>query len=178
MGRRRYQRKKRERIVANRAIRFPQVRVINDQGDQIGILPTPEALKQAQGQGKDLVLITKQAKPPVTKIIELSKYKYHLQQKKAEQRKSARQQEVKGVRLTPFIDEGDFQTRLRQVKRFLDDGDKVRVEVDFRRGRQRNKKEFGFKNFERIIEEVGETADVEIEPKSVGTKIIMQLRPK
>lgn len=179
MGRRKYSKyKKQDRIVANRAIRFPQVRVVDYQGNQVGIMSTDEALTQARQQDKDLVLITQQAKPPVVKIIELSKHKYWLQQKKAEQRKSARQQEIKGVRLTPFIDEGDLQTRLKRIKKFLEDGDKVRVEADFRRGRQRTKKEFGFKNFERIIEETQDQAEVEIKPKSVGTKIMMQLRPK
>ncbi|MBU0578993.1 translation initiation factor IF-3 [Patescibacteria group bacterium] len=178
MGRRHYSKhKKRDRIIANLAIRVPQVRVIDSQGGQVGIMSTDEALDQAKQQNKDLVLITEKAKPPVAKIIELSKHKYWLQQKKAEQRKSARQQEIKGVRLTPFIDEGDFQTRLKRIKKFLEDGDKVRVEADFRRGRQRTKKEFGFKNFERIIEEIQELADVEIKPKSVGTKVMMQLTP-
>ena len=179
MGKHSYNKyKKRDRIVANKAIRFPQVRVIDHQGGQVGVMSTEEALAQARQQDKDLVLITKEAKPPVVKIIELSKHKYWLQQKQAEQRKSARQQEIKGVRLTPFIDEGDFQTRLKNTKRFLKDGDKVRVEVDFRRGRQRTKKEFGFKNFERIIEETKDMAELEIEPKSIGTKLMMQLRPK
>ncbi len=168
---------KKDRIIANQAIRHPKVRVIDERGEQIGIMPTKEALDKAREEEKDLILITDDAQPPVTKLIELSKYKYRLQQKEAEQRKSARQQETKGVRLTPFIEEADFQTRLRQVKRFLKDGDKVRVEVDFRRGRQRNKKEFGFENFERIIEATKDEAELEIEPKSIGTKIMMQLRP-
>lgn len=179
MGRHKYSKyKKKDRIVVNRAIRFPEVRVLDNQGNQIGIIPTDEAMSQAKQQGKDLILLTEEAKPPVVKIIELSKHKYWLQQKKAEQRKSARQQEIKGVRLTPFIDEGDLQTRLRRIKRFLEDGDKVRVEVDFRRGRQRTKKEFGFKNFERIIEETQDISEIEIKPKSIGTKVMMQLRPK
>ena len=179
MGRRKYSKyKKKDRIVVNRAIRFPEVRVIDHQGSQVGVMSADEALTEAKQQNKDLILITGNSKPPVVKIIELSKHKYWLQQKRAEQRKSARQQEIKGVRLTPFIDEGDFQTRLRRVERFLEDGDKVRVEVDFRRGRQRTKKEFGFKNFERIIEETQELAEVEIKPKSIGTKIMMQLSPK
>ena len=179
MGRHKYSKyKQKDRIVVNRAIRFPEVRVIDHQGNQVGVMSADEALAQAQAQHKDLILITSQSQPPVVKIIELSKHKYWLQQKSAEQRKSARQQEIKGVRLTPFIDEGDFQTRLKRVIRFLEDGDKVRVEVDFRRGRQRTKKEFGFKNFEKIIEATQELAEVEIEPKSVGTKVVMQLRPK
>lgn len=178
MGRRHYSKQsKKDRIIANMAIRVTQVRVLDSQGSQIGVMSTAEALDQARQQSKDLVLITQQTTPPVVKIIELSKHKYWLQQKQAEQRKSARQQEIKGVRLTPFIDEADLQTRLRQIKRFLEEGDKVRVEVDFRRGRQRTKKEFGFKNFERIIEETREFAEVEIEPKSIGTKVMMQLRP-
>lgn len=177
MARKHYKHHKKERIVANRSIRHSQVRAIDEHGEQVGIMPTKEAIQKANQEDKDLVLITAQAKPPVAKIIELSKYKYRLQQKKAEQRKSARQQEIKGVRLTPFIEEADFQTRLRQVKRFLKAGDKVRVEVDFRRGRQRHKKEFGFENFERIVEATKDMAELEIKPKSVGTKIIMQLRP-
>lgn len=164
--------------MANRAIRFPQVRVLDSQGKQLGVMSTDEALTKARQENKDLILLTKSAKPPVAKIIELSKHKYWLQQKQAEQRKSARQQEIKGVRLTPFIDEGDFQTRLKRIKRFLKGGDKVRVEVDFRRGRQRTKKKFGFENFERIIEETQDSAELEIKPKSVGTKVMMQLRPK
>lgn len=180
MGRHKYNKRRstKNRIVANKAIRFPKVRVIDNQGNQVGVMSSAEALAEARNQNRDLVLITEQAKPPVVKIIELSKHKYWLQQKKAEQRKSARQQEIKGVRLTPFIDEGDFQTRLRRIERFLNDGDKVRIEVDFRRGRQRTKKEFGFKNFERILEKTADVAEVEIKPKSVGTKIMMQLRPK
>ena len=180
MGKHKYNKKRsnKHRIVANKAIRFPQVRVIDHQGNQIGVMSSAEALAEAKRHNQDLVLITAEAQPPVVKIIELSKHKYWLQQKRAEQRKSARQQEIKGVRLTPFIDEGDFQTRIRRIKRFLKSGDKVRVEVDFRRGRQRTKKEFGFKNFERILEKIADLAEVEIKPKSVGTKIMMQLRPK
>jgi translation initiation factor IF-3 len=177
VGRRYQKHSRRERIIANRAIRVPEVRVIDGQGEQVGVMPTAQALDKARMADKDLVLITTAANPPVAKIIELSKHKYWLSQKKAEQRKSARQQEIKGVRLTPFIGEGDFQTRLRQIKRFLKDGDKVRIEVDFRRGRQRTKKEFGYKNFDRIIEETQEMAEIEIKPKSVGTKVMMQLRP-
>lgn len=166
-----------ERIVVNRAIRFPQLRVISEFGEQVGILSTEEALEKAREADRDLVLITEKAEPPVAQIIGLSKYKYKLQQKQAENRKSARQQEIKGVRLTPFIGEGDFQTRLKQTLRFLEDGDKVRVEVDFKHGRQSTKKEFGFKNFERIIEATQEMAKVEIEPKTIGNKLIMQLTP-
>lgn len=177
MARSYHQHNNKDRIVANKAIHHSKVRVIDERGEQIGIMPTSQALDQARQEEKDLVLITDKAKPPVVKIIELSKHKYRLQQKRAEQRKSARQQETKGVRLTPFIEEADFQTRLRQVKRFLKDGDKVRVEVDFRRGRQRHKKEFGFENFDRIIEATKDEAELEIKPKSIGSKIMMQLRP-
>jgi translation initiation factor IF-3 len=170
------QRSTRERIVANRAIRFPQVRVIGDKGEQVGLMSTEEALEKARIAEKDLVLVTEKAQPPVVKIIELSKFKYQLQQKQAENRKSARQQDIKGVRLKPFMGEADFQTRIRQIERFLKTGDKVRIEVDFR-GRAQTKKEFGYRQFEQIIEVVQEIAEVEIPAKAIGNKLMMQLTP-
>jgi translation initiation factor IF-3 len=157
-------------------IRFPEVRVISDKGEQLGVMSAEEAFQKAQQVDKDLVLVTEKAQPPVVKIIELSKFKYQLQQKAAENRKSARQQEIKGIRLKPFMGEADFQTRLRQIERFLKAGDKVRVEENFR-GRVQTKKEFGYNQFEQIISEMQELAEVEIPPKAIGDKLIMQLTP-
>ncbi len=170
--------KKRNRITSNRYIRFPQVRVLNEQGDMIGVMSSREALSQAKQQKKDLVLITEKAKPPVVKIIELSKYKYQQQQEKAKARKKNRAQDIKEVRFTMFMGEGDLNSRKSRVKRFLNDGDKVRLNLMFK-GRQITKKEFAYELFSKVIKEMTEEelAKVEMEPKIVGRKMIAQLTP-
>ena len=174
----RYQRGRRTKdyVKANHHIRYPQVRVLAERGEAIGVMSSEEALKKAQEAGKDLVLITDQAKPPVVKIIELSKHKYQLQQKESENRKSARTQEIKEVRFSPFMAEGDFEARLKKVISFLEKGDKVRLSLMFK-GRQITKKEFGFELFDNIIERTQEIASVELEPKMMGRKLQAQLSP-
>lgn len=170
-------RPRRPRITANKYIRFPEVRVISERGEQIGVMPTSEALEKAKEAKKDLVLITSQAKPPVTKIIELAKYKYQQQQKAAESRKKAKQQDIKEVRFTPFMGDHDFETRLKKVTKFLEGGDKVRLTIQFRGGRQLTKKDFGYEAMDKIVEATKEIAEVEIEPKMMGRKMMAQLMP-
>lgn len=174
----RYQRgrSRRDYIKANHHIRFPQVRVLTERGETVGVMSSQEALEQAQAADKDLVLITEQAQPPVVKIIELSKHKYQMQQKASENRKSARTQELKEVRFSPFMAEGDFEARLKKVINFLERGDKVRLNLLFK-GRQITKKEFGFDLFADIIKRTEEIANVEMEPKMMGRKLIAQLSP-
>lgn len=167
----------RKRITANQYIRFPEVRVLSERGEQLGVMPTEEAQDRARTAEKDLVLITDQAKPPVVKIIDLAKFKYQQQQKAAESRKKAKQQDIKEVRFTPFMGDHDFETRLKKVSGFLEDGDKVRLTVQFRGGRQLTKKDFGYSIVDKIIEATQEIADVEIEPKMVGRKLMAQLMP-
>jgi translation initiation factor IF-3 len=171
-----YRGKRKEFIKANHHIRYPKVRVLTEKGDTIGIMSSAEALKKAQEAENDLVLVTDQAKPPVVKIIELSKYKYQLQQKQSANRKSARTQELKELRFSPFMAEGDFESRMKRVVEFLEDGDKVRLSLLFK-GRQITKKEFGFELFDKIIERTKEIAIVEMEPKMMGRKLIAQLSP-
>jgi translation initiation factor IF-3 len=142
----------------------------------LGVMPTSEALEKAQIAEKDLVLVTEGAKPPVVKIIDLAKYKYQLQQKKAEGRKKAKNQDIKEVRFTPFMGEGDFIARLNKVKKFLEKGDKVRLSLQFR-GRAITKKEFGFDLFNRVFEQTTEIGSTEIAPKMMGKKLIAQLMP-
>ncbi|NCN87596.1 MAG: translation initiation factor IF-3, partial [Candidatus Pacebacteria bacterium] len=145
-------------------------------GDMLGVMPTSEALDKARIAEKDLVLVTEGAKPPVVKIIDLAKHKYQLQQKKAEGRKKAKNQDIKEVRFTPFMGEGDFVARLNKVKKFLEKGDKVRLSLQFR-GRAITKKEFGFDLFNRVFEETSEIGSTEIAPKMMGKKLIAQLMP-
>lgn len=163
-------------IKANHLIRFPEVRVLSDHGDMLGIFPIQEALNMARDAGKDLVLVTEKSQPPITKIIELAKYKYQLQQKEAESRKKARSQETKEVRFTPFMGEGDYQTKLRKVTEFLEDGDKVRISIEFK-GRLITKKEFGDAMIAKILQDTSEIAVVEIRPQMLGKKIMTQLMP-
>jgi translation initiation factor IF-3 len=169
---------KREYIVANHRIRFPEVRVLDDQGKMVGVMSSREAMDLAQKEGKDLVLITKEAKPPVTKIIELSKYKYQQQQKRAKERKKSRAQEIKEVRFKMFMGQNDIDVRKKRVREFLKEGDKVRMTLEFR-GRQISKKDFAYELFAEVINEVQEEelGKIEIQPKINGRKLIAQLTP-
>ncbi len=144
----------------------------------IDIMSSKEAYFKAKDEDKDLVLITANAKPPVVKIIELNKYKYQQQQKAAKARKKNREQELKEVRLTMFMGEGDVKARLNRVERFLKDNNKVRLTLQFR-GRQITKKQFAYELFDRVIEEMQEKelGKVEIKPKIQGRKMIAQLTP-
>lgn len=163
-------------VKANLLIRFPEVRVLTERGEQVGILPIQEALSRARAEDKDLVLVTEKAKPPITKIIELAKFKYQLQQKEAESRKKARSQETKEVRFSPFIGEGDYQTKLKKVTQYLEDGDKVRITIEFK-GRLITKKEFGDEVINRIFADTSEIAVTEIRPQMLGKRIMTQLMP-
>lgn len=171
-------RRKKDYIVANHQIKFPEVRVLNEQGEMLGVMKPREAIGKAQEQHKDLVLITREAKPPVTKIIELSKFKYQQQQKQAKARKQNRSQDIKEVRFKLFMGENDIDLRKRRVREFLEDGHKVRLSLEFR-GRQISKKEFGYELFVEVINEIHEeeVGKVEIEPKITGRKLIAQLTP-
>lgn len=164
-------------VIANSRIRATEVRVIDEQGDLLGVLPTSEALRRAYDQEKDLVLINEQQTPPIAKIIELNKYKYQQQQKESASRRKAKAQEIKEVRFTPFMSEGDFQSRLKKVIDFLEEGDKVRLSL-FYKGRQITKKEFGEEVIARVITASEAIATVEMPPKMLGKKMIAQLMPR
>lgn len=164
-------------VKANHAIRVPQVRVLSEYGEMIGVMTTSEAMGRAQAEEKDLVMVTEKAEPPIVKIIDLAKFKYQLQQREAEGRKKARTQKTKEIVFTPFIGEADFQTRLKRIYEFLERGDKVRLTVDFKSGRQATKKEFGFETLQRVFDATAELAVVEIRPQAMGKKIMAQIMP-
>ena len=169
--------RKKDFIQANHHIRFPQVRVLEERGEFLGIMSSAEALQKARDAEKDLVVVTEKAVPPVVKIIELSKFKYQLQQKQAEQRKSAKVQELKEIRFTPFMEKHDFETRLKKVIAFLEKGNKVRLSLMFK-GRSITKQEFGFDVFKEVFERTAEISTVEIAPKMLGKKLMAQLSPE
>jgi translation initiation factor IF-3 len=163
-------------VKANTNIRFPQVRVLTEHGEMVGIMSSREAFQKAMDAGKDLVLITEKAQPPVVKIIELSKFKYQLKKKEADNRKKSKVQDLKELRFSPVIGEGDYQTRLKQLKDFLTKGHKVKITLFFR-GRQIAYKEAGYEVFARIIQDTEDLAKVEIEPRLMGKKLQAQLAP-
>ncbi|RUM32256.1 MAG: translation initiation factor IF-3 [Aquifex sp.] len=163
----------------NRQIRAKECRLIDENGQQIGIVPLEEALKIAEEKGLDLVEIAPQAKPPVCKIMDYGKFKYELKKKEREARKKQREHqiEVKDIRMKVRIDEHDLQVKLKHMKEFLQDGDKVKVWIRFR-GRENIYPELGKKLAERIINELQDLAEVEVKPKKEGNFMIFVLAPK
>lgn len=139
-------------------------------------MPTKEAINKAREQEKDLILVTEKAKPPIAKIIELSKFKYQQQQKAAKQRKSNKTLDIKELRYSIFIGEADFQSRLKRIFEFLEKGHKVRLTLNFK-GRQITKKDLAYELFNKIFTATSEVAQVEIEPKILGKKMMAQITP-
>lgn len=135
-----------------------------------------EALDRARKEDKDLILITDKATPPVAKIIDLSKYKYQLSQKKAADRKKSSAIEVKEIRLTPFIGQNDLQSKIRRIDEFLKKGCHVRLSMEFR-GRAIVHKDRGPEIFDQVFEQISDQANWEIEPKMMGKKLLAQVMP-
>lgn len=161
----------------NEEIRAKEVRLIGSNGDQLGIKPFREALQIAQDAGLDLVNVAPTAKPPVCRIMDYGKFRYETQKKEKEARKNQKVVELKEVRFSATIDEHDFQTKLRNVVKFLKDGDKVKMSVRFR-GREIAHAEIGQKVLERVATEVEEISIVERKAKLEGRSMIMILSPK
>ncbi|GIM47405.1 translation initiation factor IF-3 [Collibacillus ludicampi] len=153
------------------------MRLIDSNGDQLGIVPLQKALEIAEERKLDLVNVAPNAKPPVCKIMNYGKYKYEQQKKEKEARKNQKVVSIKEIRLSPTIDEHDFQTKLRNVVKFLQSGDKVKVSVRFR-GRQITHTEIGKQVLDRLAEHCGELATIERAPLLEGRQMIMILSPR
>ncbi len=130
----------------------------------------------AEEQDKDIILIAATAKPPVAKLIQISKHKYQQQQKRQEEKRATKKSDIKELRLSPFIADGDLESRIDRVREFLEDGFKVRLHVRFK-GRQITKKDFGMDVLTRIFDAVNDIGQVEIEPKMQGKMLTGQLMP-
>lgn len=156
---------------------MPQVRVIDADGEMIGILPTRDALQRAFSAGLDLLEISPTAEPPVAKILDYGKFKYEQQKKRNEARKKQKVIELKEVKVRPGTGEHDFQTKLKAVQAFLDDGDKVKVSLRFK-GREMAHQDLGLKMLERIRASVEEVAKAEQMPRMENRLMIMILAPK
>jgi translation initiation factor IF-3 len=164
-------------VVANHFIRVPEVRVLSELGEMLGVMPTAQAMQMARDQEKDLILVTENAQPPIAKIIHISKYRYQLQQKKAEGRKKAKVQEIKELRFkSPYIGESDLQVRVKRALEFLKKGDKVRLTLEFK-GRDITKQDLAHEVFAKVFAATSEVATIEIHPKMMGKKMLAQLMP-
>lgn len=161
----------------NENIRVREIRVVDVDGKQLGVLPTREAFKLAEERQLDLVEIAPQAKPPVCRIMDYGKFRYEQSKREKEARKNQRIINVKEVKLRPNIDDHDFNVKAKNAIRFLKDGDKVKVTIMFR-GRQIVHPDLGKKLLERMAEQVTDLANVERQPKLEGKNMIMILAPK
>ena len=160
----------------NDRIRSREVRLIGPSGDQLGIKPVPEALRMARGLDLDLVEVAPQAKPPVCRIMDYGKFKYEEDQKAKEARKNSTNVSVKEVKYRPKIGKGDFDTKTRNVIRFIGDGHKVKVTLQFR-GREMAHPELGAKILDDVIEAVGPAAKLDSRSRLEGRAMSMVLSP-
>ncbi len=161
----------------NEDIRVPQVRLIDQDGEMIGVVSTRDALLRAYEIGMDLLEISPNAVPPVCKITDFGKFKYEQQKKANEARKKQKVVELKEIKVRPNIDDHDYDTKMKQMKGFIADGDKVKVTLRFR-GREMAHQDLGIKVLERIRTELGEAIKVEQMPRLENRQMIMVLAPK
>ena len=163
-------------IAVNEEIRFKEVRVIDTDGSQLGILPLKDALAAAYGKNLDLVNISPNANPPVCKIMDFGKYRFEQAKREKEARKNQKTVESKEIRLGLSIDTHDFETKGKHAMRFLQDGNKVKVSIRFR-GREFGHPEIGLETMKRFAEYCSEFATVEKPAKMEGRNMLMFLAP-
>ncbi len=160
----------------NDEIRASKVRLIGAEGDQVGIVSRDDALGEARRAGMDLVLIAPDADPPVVKVMDYGKHLFELKKTKAAQKKKQKQIQIKEMKFRPGTEEGDYQVKLRNLKRFLEDGDKAKVSLRFR-GREVVHPEIGLNLMSRIADDLDDVGQVESQPKFEGRQMIMVLAP-
>lgn len=151
--------------------------MIDDEGKNVGIIAFFEALARAEEAGLDLVEIVPHAAPPVCKILDYGRFKFQSQKKAAEARKNQKIVEIKEIKLRPAIDDHDYETKMKAMKRFFEEGDKVKVTLRFR-GREMAHQDIGVALLERVRAEVAEAAKVESEPRLEGKQMVMILAPR
>ena len=161
----------------NRDIRVREVQLIDAEGQNRGVTEVVEAMQIAEEAGLDLVEIVPNANPPVCKILDYGKYRFLEQKKSAEARKRQKIVEVKEIKLRPGIDEHDYDTKMKAVQRFFDEGDKVKITLRFR-GREMAHQDLGFRLLDRVKQETLTIAKVESEPSLEGRQMVMVLAPR
>ncbi|HEY5458350.1 MAG TPA: translation initiation factor IF-3 [Sphingomicrobium sp.] len=161
----------------NQFIQAPKVRVIDENGENLGVMYTREAFEQAQEVGLDLVEISPGADPPVAKFLDIGRYKYEAQKKANEQRKRQKTQEIKEIKMRPNIDDHDYQTKMKKVFEFLEEGDKVKLTLRFR-GREMAHNQLGMAVLQRVAEDTSKIAKIEQHPRLEGRQMLMVISPK
>ncbi len=161
----------------NDDIRVPSVRLIDQDGEMVGVVSTRDGIQRAFSVGLDLVEISPNAEPPVCKILDYGKFKYEQQKKKNEAKKKQKVIEIKEIKVRPNIDENDYQVKMRAMKSFIDEGDKVKVTLRFR-GREMAHQDIGMRVLERIRAEMDPLTKVEQMPRMENRQMIMVLTPK
>jgi len=151
--------------------------VIGSNGEMIGILSRDEALQLAEEEGLDLVEIQPNADPPVCKIMDFGKFRFEQQKKASEARKRQKQVEIKELKFRPVTDEGDYQIKLRNIRRFIQEGDKVKINIRFR-GREMSHQELGRQMAARIEADLGDDVVIESRPRLEGRQMVMLIAPK
>lgn len=165
-------------MILNDRIRAREVRLIDENGEQVGVMSKNDALQRASNANLDLVLISPNAKPPVARIMDYGKYRFEQQKKLKESRKKSKTVSVKEIRLSPTIEGNDFDTKLKHVRKFLTkEGAKVRVSIKFR-GRAITHKELGQQVLEKMAEATSDIANVISRPKMEGRSMFLMLAPK
>lgn len=158
----------------NDQIRSREVRVINEAGDMLGVMAPFEAIKLAQAAGLDLIEVSPNAAPPVCKILDYGKYKYELQKKAAEARKKQKVIDIKEIKLRPTIGDHDYEIKLKQARKFLEDGDKVKFTLRFR-GREQSHLELSMKVMHRAKAELADVSKIEQDIQAEGRQAVMVL---
>ena len=161
----------------NEFINVPKVRVIDDEGENLGVMYTQEANEQAYEVELDLVEVSPNADPPVCKFLDIGKFKYEAQKKANIARKTQKTQELKEIKMRPNIDDHDYDTKMKKVHDFIGDGDKVKITLRFR-GRELSHQQLGMNLLQRVAENVQEIAKVEAYPRMEGRQMLMVLAPK
>ena len=158
-------------------IQSPKVRVIDHEGENLGVMYTREAMEQANDLGLNLVEVSPNADPPVAKFLDVGKYRYEAQKKANLARKTQKTQEIKEIKMRPNIDTHDYDVKMRSVVKFIEEGDKVKMTLRFR-GREMAHQQLGMDLLNRVREDVEEIAKVESFPRLEGRQMLMVLAPK
>ena len=161
----------------NEEIRVREIQLIDSTGDNKGVVDIQTARSMAEAAGLDLVEIAPNSSPPVCKILDYGKYKYQAQKKAAEARKRQHVVEIKEIKLRPMIDDHDYDVKMRAMKRFFDEGDKVKITLRFR-GREMAHQELGYQLLNRVKDDIGPMAKVEQDAKFEGRQMVMVLAPR
>ena len=158
-------------------IQSEKVRVIDEEGENLGVMYTSEAIEQANAVGLNLVEVSPNADPPVCKYLDVGKYRYEAQKKANQARKTQKTQEIKEIKMRPNIDTHDYDVKMRNVFKFIEEGDKVKMTLRFR-GREMAHQELGMDLLRRVQADVTEVAKVEAYPRLEGRQMVMVLAPK